>query len=195
MSVYLKQLMASLAVLSLWTAVEAAPLEYAASVQQAYAAKRPLRSVALVPFACPPEIDCAELEKNLAEHLTEQTGLKVTPSKTLTDLMARAGIHDLNEHESRLIIAEGLSVDAFAYVRVPKAQVDKVPPREDDKWKDVKRIVVVKTASLEFRVATPDDTSLVQVSGNAEVPDAIRSLESISTHLFEVMLEKAWHPK
>ncbi|HEY5807170.1 MAG TPA: hypothetical protein VIT67_04345 [Povalibacter sp.] len=148
-----------------------------------------------MPFTCPPEVECAELEKNIAEHLAEQTGLKVTPSKAITDLMARAGIHDLNEYESRLIIGEGLGVDAFAYVQIPKAQVARVPPREDDKWKDVKRTVVVKTASLEFRVATPDGTSLVQVSGNAEVPDAIRSLESISTHLFEVMLEKAWHPK
>jgi hypothetical protein len=190
--VYRYRLVGILAALAVCTVIEAAPAEYEASVQQGYAAERPVRRIGLAPFSCPRELECGELEERLVERLTQGTGVQVIPSKAVAELMGRASVTDLNEHESRLILAEGLGVDAFAFVQIQKAQIDKVAPREDDKWKELKREVSVKSVALELRVVARDGVSVVQVSGEAHVPDSLRGLTSIATRLLDLMLERAW---
>jgi hypothetical protein len=186
------RLLGILAALAVCTVIEAAPAEYEASVQQGYATERQVQHIGIAPFSCPRELECGELEERLVERLTQGTGVRVIPSKAVAELMGRANVTALGERESRLIIAEGLGVDAFAFVHIQKAQIDRVAPREDDKWKELKRDISVKSVALELRVAAPDGVSVVQVSGEAHVPDSLRGFTSIATRLLDLMLEKAW---
>ena len=171
---------------------EAAPAEYEATVQQTYVAQRALQKIALASFACPRELECAALEKKLVERIAEDTKLKVLQSDSVREIMEQANLKDLEQSENRLIIAEGLGIQAYAYLTIKNTQVDVVAPPEHDKWKDIKRETSVKRASLELRVISPDGASLAQVSGDAQLFGSAKSLETITTHLLEVMLEKAW---
>jgi hypothetical protein len=183
----------SLVALTACAAIEAAPAEYVASVQQGYVARSAVQRIALAPFACTREIECVEFEEDLVERLEKATGLEIVTSGAVHELMTQAGMTDIAQYENRLIIAEGLGVHAFAFVDVHEVHAGVVAPPEHDKWRDIRRETTVKQASMAFRVVAPDGTSLAQVSGKAEVFGSARSLQSITTHLFEVMLERVWN--
>jgi hypothetical protein len=174
------------------TSLEAATPEYEASVQQHYAAQGLVQSIALAPLACPRELDCEDLEKEIVEQLAERTGLRIVTATEVSALMAQASVTDLDNYEGRLIIGEGLRVDAFAFVKVIKAESESVAPPQNDKWKDLKRQSSVKRASLELRIVARDGNSLARVSGEAQLFDTLKGLPNITVRLFAVMLERAW---
>jgi hypothetical protein len=169
----------------------AADSEYAASVRQSFSANSAPRGIGIVPFACPQEFDCKEFEEILAEQLASASKRRIVASQAVHDLMQRATMSDLEQLENRLIIAEGLGVDAFAFVDVRNLHVDTTAPPSNDKWKNVRRTATAKRASLELKVIARDGVVLADVSGEAELFDSMKSLQGIATRLLEVMLERA----
>jgi hypothetical protein len=182
----------ALAALTACAVVQAAPAEYEASVHQKFASQRPVARIGLAPFTCPPELDCGDVEKAITERLSERTESNVVATDVVLDLMTRASMPNLEDRESRLIIGEGLGVDAFAFIKIKSAQVTVAPPSEKDKWKNVKRDSSVKRASVELRIVARDGTALAHVSGEAQLYDSIRSLPAITGNLVDVMLDRAW---
>jgi len=168
----------------------ASPVEFATSVRQGFVSE-PLRTIGFAPFDCPEQLDCADLQKELAEQLAERTGARVVETNAVRDLMTRASMTSLEDRESRLIIGEGLGVEAFAFLKISKAEVDHVRSGHE-RWKVVKRDVSIKRASLELRVVARDGAQLAQVSGEAELVDSVKALPSIASHLFAVMVDRAW---
>lgn len=170
-------------------AAQAAQPEYAAEVRQIYTAR--VQRVALAPISCPQQLDCRELEEEFIERLSELR-FKVVEPRALRDLMTRAGVQDLEQLEQRLIIAEGLGVQGFAFVDIRNASIETSGPAADDKWREYKREVQVKHAAIDLRIIARDGAVLADVSGAAHA-SGMKGLQGVVERLFELMIERASH--
>lgn len=168
-------------------AIHAAEPEYAASVRQPYTTS--VERIALAPFECREQLDCEELEEAFTERLSE-LGAKVLEPRVVRDLMARAGMNDLEQMEQRLIVAEGLRVQGLALVRIRNATIETASPAADDKWRAYKREVQVKRAELDLRIIGRDGSVLAEVEGAANVT-GMRGLQGVVERLFALMVERA----
>jgi hypothetical protein len=141
---------------------------------------------------CPADLDCDDLEKQVAKLLDKRAKLQVITAEETLAMMQRANISSL-DFESRYILAEGLKADAIISVNVQKAGTDLVEGELVQLGQEQVRAEPkkVKQVKLAVEMATKDGTTLLQASGEAKVQSTMRSLDSIAGRTLDTVFEQA----
>ena len=169
-----------------------ADTDYSAAVKQSYAPATAIRRVAILPGACPENIECDDLEKKLAKSMRDATGVELLPSAAVRDVMRSAQIATV-DYETRYILAERLTVDAFVTLDVRQAAVEK---GETTYLKmGVAKVpqdgATIKHVQLALQMVASDGRTLLDATGEAHLANSLRGLSGIAERLCEHMIEAA----
>lgn len=181
----------AVAVLTAIPAVSAlADTDYTAAVKQSYVPATTVKRVAILPPACPENIECDELEKTFAKSMDDAAGLEFVPSAAVRDVMRGAQIATIN-YETRYILAESLKVDAFATLEVRQAAVEK---GETTYVKmGVSKLpqdgATIKHVQLALQLVANDGKVLLDATGEAHLTNSMRGLTGIAERVCEHVIE------
>ena len=165
---------------------------YSAQVKQAYAHDGRIKRVAIMPLVCPDNLDCEEIEEKFSKQLTKATATEVLPSAKVADVMRNAQITTV-DFDSRFILAEALTVDAFAILQITQAALEKGEttyvkmgvsklPQEGGSMKRVQ---------LAVQLVAKDGKSLLDATGSANLENSVRGLTGIAERTTALVLERA----
>jgi hypothetical protein len=169
-----------------------ASAEYTTSVQHSYVPASETKRLAIVPFACPDTLQCDDFAAHMIKRLTKLTKLTITPATRTSEIMTKAGIDKL-DYETGYILAEALSVDAFAVVTIQQASIETLSQKQISL--DGKEIQVdgpqVKHVKLNLKLVNKGGGELLAASGEGHVRSIFSSLDEVATETFDVVLEKS----
>lgn len=173
------------------TAVLAAP-EYVSTVQKPYAPRADVKRVAMMPIACPQDVDCGDLEETVFELLSERTKLEILPPAQARDVMQKANISKL-DYETRYILAESLRVDGFAVLDIQQAGIEQVEGKvvQLGGTEVTDAPTTIKHVKASLLLSTKDSSPLLQVDGEAVLESSMRSVDTITERTVKDMFEKA----
>ena len=166
--------------------------DYSATVKQPFVASAGIKRVAILPATCPDNIECDELEERFAESMRDAAGIEFVPSKEVRSLMQSAQIASLN-YETRYILAESLSVNAFATLQVQQAAVEKGETTyvKMGVAKLPQEGATVKHVQLALQMLASDGKVLLESTGEAHLTNSMRSLTGIAERVCARMIEES----
>lgn len=167
--------------------------DYVSTVQTPYTPRAEVKRVMLAPIACPPDVDCGDLEKAVAGLLAKHSKLDVLPAEQARAVMTSANISKL-DFETRYILAESQRVDAFAVVDLQHAGVEQIEGKvvQLGGTEVTAAPTTIKHVKVILDVATKDGTPLLKVTGEAALEGSMRSIDSITERTVKDMFEKAF---
>jgi hypothetical protein len=169
-----------------------AETDYSANVKQPFVTSAGIKRVAILPVACPDNIECDDLEKRFAESMHDATGIEFVPSGEVRSVMQGAQITSLN-YETRYILAESLSVNAFATLEVRQAAVEKgeTTYMKMGVAKLPQESAAVKHVQLALQMLASDGKVLLESTGEAHLTNSMRSLTGIAERGCARMIEES----
>jgi hypothetical protein len=187
----LRSLIVSAALVAVTPALAAS--EYMSTVETPYRPSATVKRVLLMPIACPTDLKCDDLEETVTKALGKRTKLEIVAPEQARSVMQSANITKLDV-ETRYILAESLSVDAFAVLEIHNAGVEQVEGKlirlGNTEVRDAPRSI--KHVKMVLELATKDSNKLLQVTGEAALESSMRSIDSIAQRTVKEMFDKAF---
>lgn len=180
----------AVAVLTATPAVSVLADDYSAAVKQSYTPVAGIKRVAILPTVCPDNIECDELERKFVKSMRAVAGLELVPSASVRDVMRNAQIATIN-FETRYILAESLTVDAFATLEVRQAAVEKGETTYTKLGvaKLPQEAPTIKHVQLALQMVAKDGTVLLDATGEAHLTNSMRGLTGIAERVCQRMVE------
>jgi hypothetical protein len=124
--------------------------------------------------------------------MRDATGIEFVPSKEVRSVMQNAQIDSLN-HGTRYILAESLSVNAFATLQVQQAAVEKGETTyvKMGVAKLPQEGATVKHVQLALQMLASDGKVLLESTGEAHLTNSMRSLTGIAERVCAHMIEES----
>ncbi len=169
-----------------------ADTDYSAVVKQPYVRNAAVKRVAVMPVTCPENIDCKGLVERLEKSLRNAGGLEPVSPLAVSSVMRNAQITTIN-YETRYILAEGLTVDAFAVLEVRQAAVEKGETTyvKMGVAKVPQEGATIKHVQLALQMVAKDGKVLLDATGEAHLTNSLRGLSGIAERVCERMVEEA----
>lgn len=169
-----------------------ADTDYSAVVKQPYVRNAAVKRVAVMPVTCPENIDCKGLVERLEKSLRNAGGLEPVSPSEVSSVMRNAQITTIN-YETRYILAEGLTVDAFAVLEVRQAAVEKGETTyvKMGVAKVPQEGATIKHVQLALQMVAKDGKALLDATGEAHLTNSLRGLSGIAERVCERMVEEA----